>query len=469
MRKLLFIGLLGVIALAALVLPPAANPAAGAGSVPNPTVTGPIPATVPPGDPSHNYPFFATDVDLASKGYVEQEYFIEGTANRYNTPLLQTGTIIDSGHHYKTRIVVRRPADPKRFNGTVVLEWQNVTAGYEIDAMWIPGHEHLIDAGYAWVGVSAQLVGVHAPGTGLRAWSPTRYGTLDVTAYGTVLDDSLCYDIYSQAAQAIKSPAGVDPMGGLRVKRVIAEGASQSAMRLTTYYNSIQPLAGVMDGFDFAVGGGPFRGDLGIKKFRYLTETDLWILGEIALRAPDSNEFRSWEVAGAAHYDYYSQLGTAPLVARDGIPATPTGCLLPPFSQIPFYQVGNAVLDNLVRWVKYDIPPASAPPIQTGPPVPPFGDPIVRDSYGNALGGIRLSQEAVPTATNTGLNGGPIFCVLFGTHVPFSEATLAALYANHIKYVWEVTKVTTTNLLTGYILADDAWQNIVEAVQADVP
>ena len=46
--------------------------------VPNPTVTGPIPG-VTPGDPSHNYPFFATDVDLASRGYIEQEFFIEGS------------------------------------------------------------------------------------------------------------------------------------------------------------------------------------------------------------------------------------------------------------------------------------------------------------------------------------------------------------------------------------------------------
>jgi hypothetical protein len=44
-------------------------------AVPNPVVTGPIPATAPPGDPSHNYPFFTTTVDLASQGYIEQEFW----------------------------------------------------------------------------------------------------------------------------------------------------------------------------------------------------------------------------------------------------------------------------------------------------------------------------------------------------------------------------------------------------------
>src|SRR5262245_29430970 len=57
-------------------------------AVPNPTVTGPIPVKAPPGDPSHDYPQFATQVDIASQGYVEEEYFFEGTATRYSTPPL---------------------------------------------------------------------------------------------------------------------------------------------------------------------------------------------------------------------------------------------------------------------------------------------------------------------------------------------------------------------------------------------
>src|SRR5262245_10615866 len=72
-------------------------------------VTGPIPATAPPGDPSRDYPFFASQIDLKSWGYVEEEYFIEGTANRYSTVGTGTGTVIDGGHRYKTRLVVRRP------------------------------------------------------------------------------------------------------------------------------------------------------------------------------------------------------------------------------------------------------------------------------------------------------------------------------------------------------------------------
>jgi Alpha/beta hydrolase domain len=177
--------------------------AAGAASVPNPTVIGPIRATASPGDPSHDYPFFATTVDLASYGYVEEEFFLEGTANRYNTPARATGSLIDSGHPYRTRIVVRRPASPDNFNGTALMEMHVLGTDFEHDAVWSHSYAHIMRRGYAWVGVSAQRLGIHQPVTGLKDWSPSRYGTLDVTQGGTILDDALSFDIFSQAAQAV--------------------------------------------------------------------------------------------------------------------------------------------------------------------------------------------------------------------------------------------------------------------------
>jgi hypothetical protein len=162
-------------------------PAVFGASVPNPTLSGPVPVTAIPGSPSHNYTFFSSNHDLPTHGYVEEEYFFSGTANRYNTPPLTTGTIIDSGHPYMTRLVVRRPANLSDFNGTVLVEWINVTNGFDAENTWFFSWEHILRAGYVWVGVSAQRVGVNA----LKAWSPSRYGTLDVTQGGTINDDSL--------------------------------------------------------------------------------------------------------------------------------------------------------------------------------------------------------------------------------------------------------------------------------------
>src|SRR5215468_6425998 len=196
------------------------------GAVPNPTVTGPIPASAQPGDPSHDYPFFSFAPQLAAlKGphtYVEEEFFFGGTANRYTIPTgvppnSATAAILDGGHAYKTRMIVRRPSRLRDFNGVVFVEWLNVTAGYDIEAQWTVGWPHMVREGAVYVGVSAQRVGVQGGGPGsLTVWSPTRYGSLDVTDGGTITNDALSYDIFSQAGQAIAHPVDIDPIAVLR-------------------------------------------------------------------------------------------------------------------------------------------------------------------------------------------------------------------------------------------------------------
>ena len=54
--------------------------------------------------------------------------------------------------------------------------------------------------------------------------------------------DVLSWDIFAQVGAALRNGGGVDPLGGLTAKHVIAAGQSQASERLTAYYNSIQPL-----------------------------------------------------------------------------------------------------------------------------------------------------------------------------------------------------------------------------------
>jgi hypothetical protein len=392
------------------------------GAVPSPIVTGPIPALATPGDPSHNYPFFSTTVDLAKVGYIEQEFFFEGTANRYNA----AGAIVDGGHFYRTRMIVRRPVSSDKFNGTVLMEWQNVFAQYDLDFGWVAASDHIIRRGYAWIGVSAQRASGHPP-LGLKVWSPTRYGALDLSDGNTippevsfdVYSQGLSYDAYSQAAQAVRSPVGIFPMGDLKVERVLALGVSQAAIRgLSPYYNLFQSSAGVFDGFLLVGGGGLLRTDLSTNAFKVLSETDIATGGNQAppnRPQPNSEHFRKWEVAGAAHLDHWVQQAVQPLQIRDGVPQIPDNplCTLPAFSRIPYHFVLNAAIDHLVRWAKDNIAPSIAPEI-TLDAGSPTG--VARDSDCNALGGIRLSQHAVPTAVNTGVNypGAPSACRFFG-------------------------------------------------------
>jgi len=438
-------------------------------AVPSPMVTRPAWTSDKIGDVSRNYPFFSPYADLRDYGYVQEEFFIEGLASNYNTPTGATGSILSSGHPYKTRIVVRRPVSPNHFNGTVLLEWQNVTAGYDLDAHWI-SWKHFMRAGYAWVGVSAQRVGVHQAVTGLRDWSPIRYGSLDVTAGGTIIDDSLCYDIFAQAAQAMRCPVGMDPLGGLGVKLVLAIGASQSASRLTVYYNSIHPLHNIVDAFYLLVGGYGTRTDLSTKIFQVVSEFE--VKRAAYLRIPDSANHHTWEIAGAAHSGYDSYLYRKPIILRDGITPSSIECgVKPVFSRNPTFYGLNAAYDHLVRWVKSGTPPPSAPLIQVssvgGPGVPAT---IVRDSYGNALGGLRLPAFDVPIGTNNGAdNTGPAFCLLYGFFTPFDEATLKSLYPTHYAYVAAFKHATYDALKAGYIIKEDADEMIEEAIGSDIP
>jgi len=430
-----------------------------------PDVNGPIPANLPPGtDLTHNYPQLSSEPtdNLSSRGYIEEEFFFQGAATSYATPALADGVVVSTGHPYKSRIIIRRPADPSKFNGVVLVEWVNVTSGYNLDVHWQASREYLTRHGYAYVGVSAQRVGVQQAPYGLTVWSPPRYGTLDVTDGGTITDDSLSYDIFSQAGRAIRSHPEL--LGGLKPRILIAVGASQSASRLTPYYNSIQPLHRIYDGFLLHVGGGPFRTDISAKLLRINTEREI-VAGQASIRQPDSNIFRSWEIAGASHVDYWYMTYRQALVARDGLAPFNYQCDKEPLSHVNNKYLLNAGYDQLVHWILRNRPPAVAQPIVVTSVSPTV---IPRDANGLVFGGIRLATVEVPTATNDGVNGSTGFCNLYGSHTPFPDSKIQQLYPNHQRYVAAVTEVTLKNLRARFILSEDAAEIIDTAEDSPI-
>ncbi len=425
------------------------------------TVEGPIPTTPPDagGDRSAptvdgTYPWFSTWVDLAGAGFVEQEFYVSGAADAYDP---DTGALLAEDVPYRTRIIVRRPVRDAQFNGVVLAEWQNVTAGYDLDALW--GYQDVLRDGYAWVGISAQRVGVNQ----LTGWSPARYGDLDVTDGGAWADDELSYDVFAQAAAALTGPSGELVMGGLDVETVLAIGASQSAFRMVDYYDLVLPQTeAVFDGYAFVVGTAP-QTRRAEPIFHLVSENDVWI-GLAGARVPDSDTYRRWEVAGAAHSGWSGQEYRRPLQARDNPAGVPEyQCVQPPFSRVPFQHVLAAAYDHLAVWAQDGTPPPTAEPITLD-----ANGSIVRDELGIAQGGIRLSQVEVPVALNDGTNFGQSFCVLFGEYSPFDEDTLDELYRNHGSYVSEVTQVDNANVTAGYLDRADAQQNQREAARSDV-
>jgi len=437
-------------------------------AAPVPAVTGPIAATAIPGSAVHDYPFFATTHDLATERYVEQEFLVEGMANRYATSPTANATVVSSGNPYRTRVVVRRPADQKDFNGIVVVEWTNVTNGFDAENVWFFAWEHFLRAGYAWVGVSAQRVGVDR----LKSWSPSRYSALDVSNGGTITDDALSYDIFTQVGQALRSKSG-NMLGNLRPKTYVATGESQSASRLATYANSVLPLDNVWDGMLLlSPFGSPMRTDLPLPIFKVMFEWDIET-GEAAARQPDTDRLHRWEVAGTAHVDHHLRLSREPLELRD-LAVSSEAVLAPQCgnpnigSRVPNHYVVDAAFEQLAGWVQQGRRPPTSPLLQIASFGPGTSAQIARDAFEQAIGGIRLAQIEVPTARNVGENTGPSACARWGYSAPLDIATLAGLYPTHAGYVASVARVTAENVRRGYLLQPDAVTTVLDALESRV-
>ncbi len=194
---------------------------AGAAAVPSPDVTEASGGRGVPVIPGF------TQFDLSEVGYQMSEVFLSGTAHAYQpTAALTTDgrfSVVESAEApYTTRAVVARPTRPSKFNGTVVVEWLNVSGGADAGPDWILAHNELVREGFVWVGVSAQKVGVDA----LRSDDPqrgdaVRYAGLDHPG------DSFSYDMFSQAGQAIRDNADTI-LGGLHAPAPARRWASRS-------------------------------------------------------------------------------------------------------------------------------------------------------------------------------------------------------------------------------------------------
>jgi hypothetical protein len=416
---------------------------------------------------------FTTFIDLGLLGYQQSEVFVSGTANAYapTAPLTADGkwkVAPIAPKSFKTRAVVYRPVDPARFNGTVVVEWLNVSGGLDAGPGWTAEHNELIRRGFAWVGVSAQAAGLDAAKSG----NPARYGTLNHPG------DSYSYDMFTQVGQAVRDQAAT-VLGGLQPRVVLASGESQSAFRLTTYINAVQPLVHAYDGFlvhsrfgsgsalsqfplpDVSVPSPTFtRRDLDVPVLVVQMETDL-ASGSFAARQADSRRYRLWEVAGTAHADTYT-LGVGFSDTGDGEGAKKMFQLMrtpprqvaiflcdSPVNTGPQHWVVENAIYRLNLWVKQGTPPPIAPRLRVAS-TSPFTFAV--DANGNVRGGIRTPQVDVPIATLSGLGqSGDGFCSIFGTTVPFSAAKLAALYPTHAKFTSAWKRATAAAVKAGFI------------------
>lgn len=426
-------------------------------------------------------------IDLAASGYVEEEFLAEGSAAGYDL----TGEAGPDGRWtvspaesdgYRTRVLVRRPADRERFSGTLLIEWLNVSSGFDADPDWMFLYQEILRAGHAYLAVSAQAVGVVGGQArlslagitprGLRGDNPERYGTLEHPG------DRYSFDLFRQVAEALKEagPGTEAAMGGLRPARVLAIGESQSAMYLTSYINALQAFSPIFDGFlvhsrgagAAALSGEPIdppsvtqgvriRDDGPAPVLIVETEGDLQPpLAYRLARQADSERIRVWEMAGTAHADDYLIGAGAEFFGIDW-----------QINAGPQRYVVRAALRALMNWVATGTPAPAAPPIGFVSDRPPV---IARDEAGNALGGVRTPLVDVPVATLSGEGPpGKQLGWLVGQTAPLPEEELVRRYGDRAGYLAAFTESLDATIAAGFVLPEDREALLAQASDVAFP
>jgi hypothetical protein len=483
---------------------------------------------VTPGSGEHGYPYDAVPtfpivegapfINLGERGYAEKEFQMSGTANIYQ----QSGFWSSNGKWnvsvkqpnvpYTTRLLVRYPTNPAKFNGTVVVEWLNDTTGGDQDPVWSEIYNNAINHGYAYIGVTAQATGVND----LKRWDAARYGSLSSSS------DGQSYDIFTQAAQAAANPA---LLGGLKASKIIGSGDSQSAFRVDTYVNAFQPLTHAYNAFIGVgryVGASPLAGGIvdaaplpafvrsdNTTPFIQLnTEGDLYELLASYVRQSDTSSLRTWELAGASHIDEHEAEYEAATIAREfptlapvkcsfGIVSVIGGFTIHQADNMPVFEAENAALAAMQNWLTKGVAPPKANQVSTNPW---WFNTIFRDRFGNALGGVRLPDIQAPTETfsainvvepetnlnvlgalkeifSTSLESSEIpgslrsagLCLLSGFVQPFSHSTLQQLYPTHARYVSKFTAAANESVAAGFMTPEDFATAVAGAEAAPVP
>jgi hypothetical protein len=407
-----------------------AGPAAASSSVPNPLVEGPIAGGV------HDRPWNESLFALRGPGYdyTENEYFYGGTAKDVSSGL---------SARYESRMLVRLPRNPRRFSGTVLVEWLNVTGQSDLETAWPVEAQYLMRHGIGYVGVSAQLAGVCCGPTTLKGWDPVRYAALVHPS------DQFSYDIFSQAVRALRHPGGnltsatapvrVDPMLGMHVRHLVVTGASQSALYLTTFVND-HYSRGQIDAYVITRGGGPFT-DFSTAIFQLNEENNLPM-------QRDNRHYVVWEEAGTAHApaiwfnDYIWPEQQRDLFTPGAPNAINAAC-----------SVNHGAVDYSTRaltyWVDRYLRTRKLPPTAPRIKADRSGN-ILRDGNGLAEGGLRHVFVQVPVAYNAAAG-----CPLFGTYTQWSGPKIESLYRTHAIYASKVRAWSAYEVRRGWLLPED--------------
>ena len=424
-----------------------------------PSLKGPLPAT------PDSYPFSTMaralkPVDLAGCGYVEEEYFVSGTANVYSRDAAGLPVVDGAGIPYINRVLVRRPRETTANSGVVWVDILNASNGYDVEDHWRRAWRHWMERGDTYVGVTSKPINVDA----LKNFDPQRYAELSWELPDAVVpqsvtavegswnpfqeipgaEEGLAWDIITQVGTLLRSPSGQAIAGPGGPGQLFLIGQSQSAVYLNTWIGAFHHAAReanggpLFDGYLATVGaalvrplrqGGPADGptplgagerpipELDVPHITVTAEGDVALLGT-GTRLLESGYLdgplrRHYMVAGTPHTDLRSGvLPEAGEIRRSGrLPRTMDAAFLDALNLFPLEPAITAAMDALAAWSGEG---REAPPsvhFETAP-----DGSLARDADGNVRGGLRYGLMAHPLATFSGSDGGEVY----GTMSPFT-------------------------------------------------
>ena len=378
--------------------------------------------------------------DLARFKYVTQEYFLSGIAQ---------------GQPYTTRLVVRRPADPKKFSGIVVAEPMHPTGN---DWMFYFMRTHLMSQGHIAVEVATGSVPLFVQA------NPERYKDLEI-------GNTQANEILAQAGFLLKSDRPEGPLEGLTMRKMILAGTSASAAAVVAYLPAHMIYRGeemnpIYDGFlPTSIGGNNtiMQVDVPVVQMPTMTEVVNGAASGNRYRRPDGDapgdQFRIYEVAGMAHID-----------SRVNPIYEPNPCKYP-MSQFPEGLGLAAGLEHLIQWVDKGTIPPGAEYVMVDNDTSNDKSVLALDANGNPTGGVRNPYVDVPAyqyiapnepeeppvsnpspmVTALGPGGPALFCGIAGYQLPLPPDRMKALYRNRNDYRRKVEQRTNALIKEGWI------------------
>ncbi|WP_313442594.1 alpha/beta hydrolase domain-containing protein [Novosphingobium sp.] len=443
-------------------------------------------------------------VDLAARGYVEEEYFLHGTADAFKRDPAGALAVLAKDVPYGTRIVVRRPKDAAKFSGVVHFEPIHPSQGGT--SHWVAMSGYMMAHGDVYVAVG---LGDDAPSRAISAKGPVPTAQSQVLQwfepqrYGAIQwpkEDGIRYQVMADIGALLRSDRAENPLRGLDVRRMLVGGWSFTGSVQRTFINEgfhdrarLPSGKPVFDGYLIGIssrwnGGGyiPLNSEEAVTRNddprRSLKPIDVPVIEfmtefEVGTgpgpQLPDSDAkvgaHRLYQlgavVHGASMIDGNPPRERRPNFVQLAAKGYPVGgakgeealntCPLP-ISDVPHGALARAAVENLRQWTEKGVAPPRAQPLAWD------GDKIRRDATGNPVGGLPVAEFKVPLASYgpykgtdlpacTPAKGRPIF-----VRTNLDAATLKARYGTVQTFVKRYDAQVDAMVAQRWLLPEDA-------------